>query len=180
LIEKFILLNVNWDAIGAIASAVATIAALLTIVISIRWNKETDKENQYSVQPWFHATSIGRMGGNAPIKIIIINDASPTIKIDQVTLILKESDEIIDLDFKYLKKGEQYNATGKCFGIEIKQNVSLFGRVAKIEIHFTNLYQKSMKAVSPDFRFNDRESMDSLLFIESEGFLYIPFNNFVK
>ncbi|KQL54941.1 hypothetical protein AN964_16495 [Heyndrickxia shackletonii] len=171
---------VNWTAIGAIASAIASTAALITIIISIKQSKNKDKEKHYGAQPWFHATSIERMGEKAPVKIIVLNDATPTIKIDKVEMIVKESQEIIELKYKYLKKSDRFIETGKCFGIEIPNKVSLFGRVAFIEIHFTNLYKKSMVASSPEFEFYDREGMDTLLYIKKEGFLYKPFSNSIK
>jgi hypothetical protein len=170
-------LSINWSAIGAIASAIASIAALITIVITIKTNRDNNDEKQFAVQPWFHVTYIERMGSSAPLRLVLLNDASPTIKIDKIIMVLNENNEVIELDYRYLKKDNPYVPTGKCFEVVIKNDEVLFGKSSYLEIYYTNLYNKKMKAVSPCFKFVGKVNENSLLDIESRGFLYIPFKN---
>ncbi|KAF6511851.1 hypothetical protein GS8_820 [Geobacillus stearothermophilus] len=58
----------------------------------------------------------------------------------------------------------------------IKNDEILFGKTAYLEIYYTNLYNKKMKAVSPRFEFVEKLNENSL-YIEPRGFLYIPFTN---
>lgn len=172
--------NVNWGAVGAISSAVASIIALLTVKISITNSKQAEESQQYSVQPWFHVTSISRMGGNAPNKLIIFNDASPHIRINEVVLCIDSKRECTKLEFKYLKKDNKFIETGKCFGIEIPYNEEWFDKEGVLKINFTNLYNKNMVSISPKMKFNTRVSSGTVQSIISEGFLYIPFINKIE
>ncbi|AWO76340.1 hypothetical protein C1N76_18800 [Geobacillus thermoleovorans] len=115
-------LGVNWNAIGAIASAIASFAALVAIIITIKTNRDNNDEKQFAVQPWFHVTCIERMGASASLRLILLNDASSTIKIDKVNMILNEDNKVISLDYRYLKKDSQYVSTGKCFEVTIKND----------------------------------------------------------
>lgn len=169
-------MGVNWNAIGAIASAIASFAALVAIIITIKTNRDNNDEKQFAVQPWFHVTCIERMGASASLRLILLNDASSTIKIDKVNMILNEDNKVISLDYRYLKKDRQYVSTGKCFEVIIKNDEILFGKTAYLEIYYTNLYNKKMKAVSPRFEFVEKLNENSL-YIEPRGFLYIPFTN---
>lgn len=172
--------NINWGAIGAISSAIASIIAFFTVRISLHNAKQVDESQQYSVQPWFHVTSISRMGGNAANKLIVLNDASPNIRINEITLCIDFESDCTKLNFKYLKKDDKYVETGKCFGIEIPFNEELFGKEGVVKIKFTNLYNKNMVSVSPKLKFNSKVSNGAIQDITAEGFLYIPFINEIE
>jgi hypothetical protein len=167
--------SANWDAVGSIASAIATIAALITIILSIKSGKDNENEKHYAVQAWFHVTSISRMGANAPIQLILLNDAVSTIRIDKVNMSIGY--EIIELEYRYLKKDERFNVTGKCFELSIKNNNTYYGKEAYIDIYYTNLYNKKMIAKSPLIKFQEKIDEHTLLDIKAEKFLYIPFKN---
>ncbi|MGE7810510.1 DUF4062 domain-containing protein [Lysinibacillus capsici] len=142
--------------------------------------KQDDENKHYAVQPWFHVTSISRMGGNAPNKLIVLNDASPHIRINEVLLCIDSIDKYINLDYKYLKKDDKYVETGKCFAIEIPHNEEFFDKEGVIKIKFNNLYNKEMVSTSPKIRFNSKDSDVALLNVIAEGFLYKPFNNTIE
>ena len=170
--------SLNWDAIGAIASAIASLAALCTIFISIKNDRQNSEDQQYTVQPWFHITSTSRMGGASAIQLIVLNDASPNIKIRNVKLIVdNDFEEGIELEYKYLKKDDRFSSTGKSFEIIIPNDSNLFGQAATIEIHYSNLYKKQMKSISPNFNFIEKQDENTFLDIHTERFLYIPFSN---
>lgn len=169
--------NVNWGAVGAISSAVASIIALFTVKISLTNSKKAEESQQYSVQPWFHVTSISRMGENAPNTLIILNDASPHIRIKKINLYTESEHNKVDLKFKYLKKGSKYIETGKCFGVEIPYKKDYFGKECSIKIEFVNLYNKNMVSTSPKLRFNSKSSKEGFQDIIEEDFLYKPFIN---
>ncbi|PAD85463.1 hypothetical protein CHH55_23315 [Niallia circulans] len=59
----------NWEAIESIASAIATIAALIPIILSIKNDKNGRDEKQLSAQACLHVTSISHMGSKASIKV---------------------------------------------------------------------------------------------------------------
>lgn len=172
-----VIVDVNWNAIGAISAAVASIVALFTTSITIKANRDNNAEKQFAVQPWFHVTHIERMGGAAPLKLILSNDASSTIRINEINLIIDENNKKIALDYKYLKKDSNWIPTGKYFEVIIKNDENLFGKTASLEVYYTNLYNKRMKAVSPSFKFVEKSSQNPFLYVESSGFLYIPFVN---
>jgi len=168
-------LSANWSAISSIASTVAAIIALFTVFLSIKNNKNSNEEKQFSVQPWFHVTSMSRMGTNAPITLGILNDAASTIRIDKINLVIEHT--VKEISFKYLKKDDRFTATGKVFEVQVLNDNSFFGKDAFIEIHFTNLYNNQMKAISPKFKFVEKIDNSTLLYVVNENFLYIPFKN---
>jgi hypothetical protein len=167
--------EINWDAISAIASAVATIAALVAIILTIRNNKDSEQEKQFFVQAWFHVSKITRMGPQKTIDLIILNDAVSTIRMDKAFLIVNEKK--IELNFKYLKKDDAFKETGKTFVVQIKNDDDLIGKDAYIEIVYTNLYNNQMRAISPIFHFIEKRDVYTRLDIKNEKFLYIPFKN---
>ncbi len=142
--------------------------------------KQDDENKHYAVQPWFHVTSISKMGGNAPNKLIVLNDASPHIRINEVLLYVDSIDQAINLDYKYLKKDDKFVETGKCFAIEIPHNEELFGKEGVIKIKFINSYNKAMVSTSPKIKFNSKDSDAALLNVIAEGMLYKPFNNIIE
>lgn len=168
---------INWDAVAAIASAIASIAALITIAVTLKNERQNDEDRQFTVQPWFHITSMSKMGGEAPINLILMNDASPNIKITGVDLKVDGFERTIEIQYKYLKKDDRFAPTGKCFELSIKHDPRLFGKKAMIEIEYTNLYKKRIKSISPLLTFVSKENDHVILNIQSEGFLYIPFSN---
>ena len=172
--------NVDWGAVGAISSAIASIIAFFTVRASLKNAKQADESQQYSVQPWFHVTSISRMGEDAPNKLIILNDASPHIRINDVVLCIDSKRECTKLMFKYLKKDDKYVETGKCFGIEIPYNEEFFDKEGVVKIKFTNLYNKNMVSISPKMKFNTRVTSGTVQDILQEGFLYRPFVNKIE
>lgn len=169
--------SVNWGAVGAISSAIASVIALLTVKISLTNSKQAEESQQYSVQPWFHVTSISRMGEKSPNKLIVLNDASPHIRIKKINLYIESEPNKIDLKFKYLKKDSKYIETGKCFGVEIPYNEDYFEKECSIKIEFVNLYNKNMVSTSPKLRFNAKGSKEGFQDIIAEDFLYKPFIN---
>lgn len=175
--NDLIINSIIWNVVGSIGSAVASIAALITVIITIRNNKNNNDEKQFSVQPWFHVTTISRMGSNSPIKLVVLNDASPSIKVDKVIMTIECEGRETELLYKYLKIDNKFIETGRCFEITINNDKSLFGKSAKFEIYYTNLYKRKMKSVSPNFQFINKNNDNSLLDIKSEGLLFIPFNN---
>ena len=119
-------------------------------------------------------------GGNAPNKLIVLNDASPHIRINEVLLCIDSIDKYINLDYKYLKKENKYVETGKCFAIEIPHNEEFFDKEGEIKIKFNNFYNKEMVSTSPKIRFNSKDSDVALLNVIAEGFLYKPFDNTIE
>ncbi|MCP3741443.1 hypothetical protein [Rossellomorea sp. BNER] len=164
---------------GMVGTVGASIAAWRTVIVSSKRDRESNNEKQYSVQPWFHVTRMSRMGEGAPIQLIVLNDASPSVKIEKVELEMPDQYENINLDFKYLKKDDTFVETGKCFAFLIENNNEYFGRKGILNIYYTNLYNKSMKASSPEFNFVRKENQYTLLEIENNKFLYVPFSNIV-
>ncbi|PAD85464.1 hypothetical protein CHH55_23320 [Niallia circulans] len=76
-------------------------------------------------------------------------------------------------DFRYLKKEDRYDVTGKYFEFTIENEESYFGKEAKLEVHYTNFYNHRMKAVSPNFYFTEKyydKLDDSILDIINEKF----------
>lgn len=170
-------INLDWNAISAIASAIATIAALVTIILTIKNNKDSDDEKQFAVQPWFHVYSTERMGAKSPIKLFLMNDAASTIRINKMYLKIEGNNTNIELGYRYLKQDSSFVETGKNFEVTIGNEDSYFGKKGQIEVYFTNLYNNEMKATSPTFYFQAKKDENTLLDIESKQFLYIPFIN---
>lgn len=120
------------------------------------------------------------MGGDSPNKLIVLNDASPHIRINEVLLCIDSMDKPINLNYKYLKKDDKYLETGKTFSIELPHNEELFGKEGVIKIRFNNLYNKAMVSTSPKIRFNSKDSIVVSLNVITEGLLYKPFNNTIE
>lgn len=78
----FTVLNINWSAIGSIASAIASLSALITVLISIYENKENRLEKQYQVQPWFRIYKIDCE--NEKIVLNILNERDNIVRINDV------------------------------------------------------------------------------------------------
>lgn len=171
--------DVDWGAVGAISSAIASLIAFFTVRISLNNAKQADESQQYSVQPWFHVASISRMGSDAPNKLVVLNDASSHIRINEVTLCINSMSEDIKLKYRYLKKDDIYVETGKCFDIEIPYNEELFDKEGVIKIKFTNLYNKNMVSISPELKFNTKAN-GTVQNIISDEFLYRPFINKIE
>ena len=171
-------LNWNWDAIGSIASAVATIAALATIILSIKNDRDGSDEKQLAVQPWFHVSRFSRIGSNARIQLVIQNDASPNIRIEKIILKVSGINQEEELQFQYIK--ENTDETGKRFLVYMNADNNYFGKSACLEIQYKNLYKKEMLAISPKFNFFDKTDEASLLYIKDEKFLFEPFLNEIK
>ncbi|MGE7623582.1 hypothetical protein ACQKMD_11105 [Viridibacillus sp. NPDC096237] len=163
-------MKIDWNVVGSISSAVATLAALVSIIITTRYSRKAQDLSQYDAQPWFHMHSVN----HGDSKAIILNDASPQIRIEKIVMFLNGSEKE-KIDYKYTKKNDTFIPTGKSFVINLPSLSDYVGKDVCFKIYFHNYYNESMIATSPDFTILEGNITGTML--DTKNKLYKPFKN---